>query len=483
VTATASLSHISSAKLWLSAFFILCALPLGFSVALITPPGQSPDEPAQLVRAAGLLHGAIMAVRKPVTDSNTGKLEMLSGVQADTGLFMAAASPIMTFEGHRVYTAADAQAWRAAPTNHALTFYNVPNTGPCFPAVFLPASIGLGLGELFRLPPSLCFLLGRFAMLGAYLLLGTAAILVASFGEALLLSVLLMPMTVFLGGTLHQDGVLIAATCLACAALTRGSPRSRVLGLIVFALVLGSKPPYMLLLGAFMLPLAGGALSVRCRQVGLALLPIVVWIVLTLLFVSVPFDHPPYHPGPLFAGDRSILFDHSDPGLNLHILLSHPSRFITLPLATLQQSGVQALREMIGVLGGLQIVLPDRYYELWGVALAAALYGLWLCPRAPGALPGRARVEGAWVLALLFVTIWGIFIAQYLSWSDIGAATIQGIEGRYFLILIPFLLFVIPRRRADLLLPAWVPAIPAVALGIFDIGYIPLKLVYSFYLH
>jgi hypothetical protein len=27
------------------------------------------------------------------------------------------------------------------------------------------------------------------------------------------------------------------------------------------------------------------------------------------------------------------------------------------------------------------------------------------------------------------------------------------------------------------------PALPAIAMGIFDIGYIPMKLVWNFYLH
>ena len=39
--------------------FVICALPVCFSTALLTPPGQSPDEPAHIVRAEGLLRGAI----------------------------------------------------------------------------------------------------------------------------------------------------------------------------------------------------------------------------------------------------------------------------------------------------------------------------------------------------------------------------------------------------------------------------------------
>ncbi len=46
--------------------FVLCALPVCMMTALITPPGQSPDEIPHTARALGLLHGAILGVRKEV---------------------------------------------------------------------------------------------------------------------------------------------------------------------------------------------------------------------------------------------------------------------------------------------------------------------------------------------------------------------------------------------------------------------------------
>jgi hypothetical protein len=42
------------------ALFLLCALPVTVFTALITPPGQSPDEETHFARALGLLHGAVL---------------------------------------------------------------------------------------------------------------------------------------------------------------------------------------------------------------------------------------------------------------------------------------------------------------------------------------------------------------------------------------------------------------------------------------
>jgi uncharacterized membrane protein len=86
------------------------------------------------------------------------------------------------------------------------------------------------------------------------------------------------------------------------------------------------------------------------------------------------------------------------------------------------------------------------------------------------------------VLLLLVLSVWAVTIAQYLSWSPVGSATIEGVQGRYFLVLLPFLLLAVPHwRRCGI--PAIAPALPAIALGIYDLGYVPMKIVSFFYIY
>jgi hypothetical protein len=470
--------------LWI---FMLCALPLGLAVTFITPPGQSPDEAAQVARAAGLLHGAILGVRKPGVDPDDQRPTVLAGVKVDTGLFVAAFGQMTTIAGRAVYTAQDFLAIRAQPPNHIMTFANLPNTATCFPAVYVPAAIGLGTGLALHARPYVSILLARLCMLATFMALGAAALAVAAYGEALLLTVLLMPMTLFLAGTVNQDGVLIAMTCLACAALTRRTRRFWWLGLCLFVLVLGSKPPYVLMLGVFLLPLFGPGFWRRVRAVAVTNVPLLLWVGIILAFVSVPFGDPPYHPGPLFAGNAGIMLDHSLPRANLHILLAAPGRFISIPLASLRQDGVQTLRELVGVLGRLQIMLPDPFYALWGVACGLSVIGLLVCAR-PGATPPprQAAISFVWVMALILLTIWAIMIAAYMDWTLVGAPLIQGVQGRYLLVLLPFLLCAIPWLGEDFELPPIHPLVPAgltIVLGLFDLAYIPFKLVTAYYLH
>ena len=98
----------------LIAFFILCALPVGLLTALITPPGQSPDEPKHLARAEGLLHGAILGERSSGGPGSSCRLAWwLAGIKVDEGLYQASSgwtsqSGAATLSPRRIF-------WRCGP--------------------------------------------------------------------------------------------------------------------------------------------------------------------------------------------------------------------------------------------------------------------------------------------------------------------------------------------------------------------------------
>ncbi|HUM08624.1 MAG TPA: DUF2142 domain-containing protein [Acidocella sp.] len=473
-----------SGKSAVMALFLLCALPVTVLTALITPPGQSPDEPAHIVRAAGLLHGAVLGVRKMGVNPYTGEPEMLSGVKVKQALLHAAFGPTTQIDGHPVVTADDFLAMRSQPPRPQRQFAHIPNTITYFPLTYVPATLGLALGLLVAGgKPFVCIILARFGMLLAYLALGLLALRIAAYGEALLLTVLLMPMSLFLAGTVNQDGMMIGLACLAGAALTRGTQDMRRFGLVVLVVMLLAKPPYLPLLGVFLLPLFVPGFFWRLRDVVLAMLPVLLWAGLIAALVVVPFDKPSYHPGPLFTGDRSVLIDHTDPAANLHILLAQPLRFFSLPWDTLRQCAEIELDEMIGVLGLLQILMPLGYYVLWCIAGGVALAGLLFSGR-PGLTSGGTQaVNFIWTTLLLAANFWLLFVMFYLNWSNVGRDVVDGVQGRYFLPLLPFLLFAIPSLRPRAKLPPLLPALPVALLGLYDIGYIPMRLLYTYYLH
>jgi hypothetical protein len=134
--------------------------------------------------------------------------------------------------------------------------------------------------------------------------------------------------------------------------------------------------------------------------------------------------------------------------------------------------------------------MPHSFYWCWAFCLVFAAVGLLFTGR-PGVVPPRqALVNFIVILAAVGVTYWLLEITFYLDWTNVGAPGIDGIQGRYLLIFLPFLLFAIPHlqslpwlRRVRFTLPPLLLALPTAGMGLFDIGYIPLKLVLNYYLH
>jgi hypothetical protein len=465
----------ANSKTVLVAAFLFCALPLGLMSALLTPPGQVPDEPTHVARAAGLLRGAVFAVRKEVLNRQTGRRILTAGVKVDLRLYRAAFRVTTPIGGRPVVTESDAARSRTPPATDRIVFAGIPNTAQYFPAIYLPATLAMGLGKAAGLSPFHGFELARLAMLAAYLALGAAAIAVTTAGEAVLLAVLIMPMTVFLAGSVNSDGVLIALACLGAACLTRGG-RWRLAGLACLACLLGSKITDLPILGLALLPLAPGFWR-RARAVALTAAPVALWWALVISFVSVRFYIPFYRPGPLFTGDPATQTYGPDPAVNLQILLHPATRLLTLPWVTLADGGRETLRQMIGVLGGLAIVFPEPFYIAWGVALTLAIGGTALVRRAGG--PRAA--ESLFVLALMAASLWLTLITEYIDWRPVGADHIQGMQGRYLLPLLPMLIFAVPRAAG--FLPSYAPALPVLLMGLFDLAYVPTELLQFFYLH
>jgi uncharacterized membrane protein len=87
------------------------------------------------------------------------------------------------------------------------------------------------------------------------------------------------------------------------------------------------------------------------------------------------------------------------------------------------------------------------------------------------------------VAALICLSWWLILISDYLAWTDAGENFIDGFQGRYLIPLLPFLIYATPAGRAQSAIRQIAFALPVGMLGIYDIGFIPLKLTMGFYLH
>ena len=467
--------------LLLPALFLLVAGQLGVFLALSVPLGQVPDETAHIIRADSLRHGEILGHRELLPGVD-GRPHPQQGLDGDPGLQMAGAAPTLTEAGWRE---AKAQPWFGP------RFVSTGTIASYWPIFYAPAAAGIGLAKAAGESPFNAFRVARMANLAAFLLLGTAALLLARRGQALLFCTLSVPMTLDLAASVNQDGLIIAASALAAALLTvphqAGQRIWNDLPRLAAAALLGSvamaKPPYLPLLGLLLLPFPPW----RQRRVwlerlglgALAMAATLAWTGITLHGVATPGIRIPAEAGPLWPGPRPAVFSGTDMPAQLRVLLAKPTRLVTLPWHSLRHDR-QIWREAVGVLGILNVLLPPWLYQLWALALAAAALADMLGRRADAAvLPWR---QAAWPLLCIAVTGLGVYLSQYLTWSPVGNALIDGVQGRYVLPLLPVLALALPSLPDQPRLRAALTTSPAAAC-LAGAAAVPLVVIRFYYLH
>lgn len=475
-------SRVWTARRLLALMFVLVALPTGALLALLTPPGQVADEPAHVLRAESLLHGQLIGRRAPYVMPD-GIERLMGGVDADAALLSVMEGP-----GWPKLDRARIDRLRAIGWQGTRQFYQVPNVAIYMPVFYVPSALGIAAAKLYGAGPYDAVQAGRLVNVLCVVLMGAAALLLARRGHALLFCTLTLPMTLNLAASFNQDGLLIVSCALAAALLTRtASRRSWWAAAAILGCVVAVKLPYAPLLAALLLPLPPPREWLRRdglpRRVGIALLvalPGLLWTWYALRNVSSPFMWPPYEAGPLWPGPRPAPFSTTNPMAQLSVLLAEPLRALTLPWNTLSQDkGI--LLSAVGILGWLNLRLPESMYTVWGVAVAAALLCDLLAPTSRDA--GGRLGDTALMLLAAVLCVLAIYLSQYLVWTPVGKASVDGPSGRYLLPVLPFLATSLPQAALPHVgaLRAACLALPVVAAAA-GVVVLPLVIVAEFYL-
>jgi uncharacterized membrane protein len=483
---------------WLAGLFVLVALPVLLFMALRVPVGETPDEWTHIARADSLLHGEIIGGRHLRKD-NGGNIVPEAGVSADWGLLTATSVFPNKPLPDKILTPELLAQQRAVPWQNKLSFIGVPNTAPYMPMFYVPAAAGLGFGKLIGLGPYDAIRAGRVASALVYTLIGVMALLVAQRGQGLLFAALTLPMTLWLGASFNQDGLLIATAILAAALLTRPLPgRGYWVAAVLMAAVMAAKPPYIPMAGLFLAaallwPVSG--MRMWSRAIGatlVAAIPALAWLVISSKYVATDFViGPPYHPGPLWPGDPNRVFGTLDRAAQMQVLLHDPLLMVTLPVQTMVAGGIHKLREMIGVLGTLDLMMSPLAYTIWFLALPLALFADMLPARTEPVLPtsmARRWISRLLALACMVAAIFAVYLSQYLTWTQVGSTTLDGVQGRYLLPVLPFLTMAVPYfatlggSRLVRLLP-WVGRAGAVAAAGAGLVMVPMLILHTYYRH
>lgn len=302
---------------------------------------------------------------------------------------------------------------------------------------YLPPAIGIKLARIMNLPLNWYVYLARVVSLITYIALAYFAIKYMPIGKRFLMVISLLPTSLTQAGTIGMDGLVNGLSWLIIA--------------LTFAVLLKKLVITPTLL-AVILFLAFYLATTKQGYVPLAALPL---ILPARLF---PFDLKKVWVWRLFFGGlllltslwylgatspiAEVIHRVQRPGLyvneadQLHYIFQYPLHF--LAIIFVQPFTLWAASTYAGIVG----VLTNRlvYLPLSVIALLYALLGITCFHKEKEHVSGKDRL---YVLissiGIFLATFILINLALYLSFTRVGFDRVEGLQGRYFLPLLPLL--------------------------------------------
>lgn len=408
-------------------FFLVGASMFGMLFILLTPPLQTPDETPHFLRAyqvsrLGVIstwRDGVLGAELPVSLSKT--IDLL-----DT-------NPHIAFHSEYKYNLHKTAAALHIPLNKSDTkFLGIAHTSGYAAIGYIPQAIGVGVGELFNLPPVLLMYMARLGSLIAWILLLFFSIRLIPYRKWTMVGLALLPMLVAQSGSPGIDTTSIGLSVLFISSIlylrTRGIIEGKwwLLLVLLGCLIALTKQTSILAIG-FVFLLQWNQFDDKkwkgiTKKLGVVVLPL---IFITGWSAITSYLH-------LAAGSG---VPGQDTGAQLAEIIQHPLRLPAVIFNTFFLTwGDGVITSFMGNFGSLDTPLSGGMIVAGYITLAFILFASYEKVATPLSRAQRWLVAG--IVGLYVV---GTLAALYLTYSPVGFEIVYGLQGRY-LLLVPFML-------------------------------------------
>ncbi len=399
---------------------LVCSIPLIF----ITPPFQVPDEPQHFYRAYQISEGQLLA-----------RVEnRVAGGMLPSSLIKLSSDHLGSRAIHTERPIIK-RPWSVSFADFAtpLLPYRrefIDFSGAAFysPIPYIPQSSAIALGRMFGAGPLAFMYLARLVNVIVAVFLISLAVRHSPLSKPGFMAAGLLPMSVYLFASLSPDAMVIGSaflyTSLALEAYANKNwtTSNLVMAIICATIFCSIKIVYApLILIAFF---SGFDTERPIKSLGIQTALIIIPISITVMWMhSVSGLIVPVKLGTSVVGQLQHVIGH--PFLFLqavaHGFLWNEFYFFTT----------------IGVLGWLKLKLPTLSYCLAAVSLLISIFSVSHIKSV------RSSFTMAWWGVLALSSIGLIMLALYLYWTAVAAVTVDGVQGRYFIPVLPLLATVI----------------------------------------
>lgn len=326
--------------------------------------------------------------------------------------------------------------WNQPGTEGELVWIPTPR-GLAYPIEMIPQAVGLSIGRLLNLNFLGIFYLGRLTNLLFFSVCVYFAVKRIPRFQTLMALAALLPMTLQQAASYSYDAFINGMAFLFVASLIREytaegkMTRKDFLWLLIpGVLLVPAKAVYSaILLPALLIPTHrfGGTKQKWGTIAG-------VFLICAGILVAVYFPNIRFRIQTAASEVGGAHEATGEPLYSIGFILNHPGQTFQIFLNTLKQDGLMWVHGCIGwALSGLSLIIPLSYVHGFALLLilAAVYRGRGEVKISPGQ---RAAFLGCSAIVILLT----LFIF-FTGWTAMGDSVVQGIQGRYFLPVLPLL--------------------------------------------
>jgi uncharacterized membrane protein len=410
--------------------FLIIGLIYGLSFLIVTPVLQVPDEYEHFYRALYVSEGHIL----PEKVGNMSGVYIPESVQETSSLISNQWFDHIKDNDYKLnFTSllninfnSQNRVFEDISRIAVITYSPVP---------YIISAFAISLGKLINLPPILLIYLGRLANLLSWIFLTYFAIKIIPIQKWTLFMIALIPMTLFEAASLSADSLIFGLSFIIVAVFFKFAFDEK-------KTTINKKDIYILLILLLLLSLS--------KQIYFALLFLIFLIptekfgkrknmlfVTGFLFISII----------LISGGWNLLVNNLYvpivPQISIYgqiaYILGDPLRF---PYALLKTFYYRGFSYQLLFVGNFLLDIP---LPMWWI-------GLYVLSIIPVALLDKSRVNVVRAQKLISLAIFIlIFILVcafvYVSWTVVGQNIIDGIQGRYFIPILPLLFLLLFKIR------------------------------------
>jgi uncharacterized membrane protein len=414
-------------------FFLIVALFWGGLNVWLTPPFHVPDEPAHFYKA---WHTSVGNFWPKGYENQVGDYfpQELKRLQITFDSFVIRRD--LKISSHLMKQASQIQI-----NNEDRLFISFHNTARLFPLPYLPQVLGLFTGRVLSKKPLFIFYFGRIFNLVIWIFLIYWAVKLMPLHAWTMVSLALLPMHITLAASLSPDAFTNAISFLTIALILKSglsdrpvSPKTLLWIATVLLLTSLSKNVYVII--ALLLFIVPSRLfeSRRIYFYGLSMVGAITALGFVLgsyytsrVYGLVDSDVP-------FYFTMSETLHEVDHMKQLGFVVENPQFYVSLLTKTIHEQLLNMIATCIGVLGWLDLWLSPAYYIFMTFGLVfVALFDTNNSVR----LLIHHKVIG-WIIVVMVVTL--VITISYFTWTPVGKDRVDGLQGRYFIPILPLIL-------------------------------------------